>query len=473
MSDQIGLPKGSILHGYRIGEVLRSSGFDIYYLASDVALDRTVGIREYCPQYAKRVEHTQEILPGDDPDLFRWGLNRFQQVARWRVKLSHPNLLKALTFFEANCTGYIVEELPGGTLLDQVLRSSLLSQREIDELLPGVIGGLAAMHEAGLLHRDLKPSSILLRSDDGQPLITNFFSSTSARFEEHDAIVSTGYSPPEQYRSVARQGPWTDIYALGAMLYRIISGEAPIESTLRAKANESGDRDPLKPFPQLALENYSPQLLETVGAALSLDETPRPQSVTDFFSRCYPSRDATSYSKCDIFISYAREDCDLVRILADALTEAGYLVWWDSALEGGEFFRQRIQNNLTRARCVIVVWTGRSVNSAWVCAEADVAFREKKLLPVKLEECETPLPFNTLHEIVFKASAEISDPLANSRLTQSIDKILGRGTPKSTNVKLSGAIKRATQAAIHDENNWPPNVIPLVRERSRRPPDKE
>ena len=148
--------------------------------------------------------------------------------------------------------------------------------------------GLRQVHAAGFLHRDIKPANIFVRRSDESPVLLDFGSARQAlgrRSRSVTAIASAGYSPPEQYESDGEQGPWTDIYALSALCYRTITGEAPMEATRRQSQLLRTQTDPLPRLAETPAASYSRAFLEAVDWGLRLIETERPQSLDEWLPR--------------------------------------------------------------------------------------------------------------------------------------------------------------------------------------------
>ncbi len=276
------LPNGYELDGYRIDGILGTGGFGITYRANELAIDRALAIKEYLPAgIAMRDQSTSAVHPSGsaDRDDFEWGLDRFRKEAQTLVSFRHANIVAVFRFFEANNTAYLVMEYAQGEDLGAVLsRKKTLPEAEIRAIIDPLLNGLARVHQAGVLHRDIKPDNIYIR-EDGSPLLLDFGAARYAMgVKSHSltSIVSAGYAPFEQYISNSKQGPWSDIYALGAVLYRAVTGEIPAEATARFKDDE------MVPASQAAKGRYSERLLAAIDAALSVEENGRPQSVAAF-----------------------------------------------------------------------------------------------------------------------------------------------------------------------------------------------
>lgn len=290
------LPNGYELDGYRIEGILGTGGFGITYRVRELAIDRALAIKEYLPAgIAMRDQSTSAVHASgsEDQDDFEWGLDRFRKEAQTLVSFRHANIVAVFRFFEANNTAYLVMEYAQGEDLSAILlRQKTLSEAEIRALIDPLLNGLSRVHQAGVLHRDIKPDNIYIR-DDGSPLLLDFGAARYAMgVKSHSltSIVSAGYAPFEQYISNSKQGPWSDIYALGAVLYRAVTGTIPMEATARVKEDE------MVPASQAAKGRYSAQLLSAIDAALCVDESGRPQSVAAFIEMLGggpPSEDLT------------------------------------------------------------------------------------------------------------------------------------------------------------------------------------
>ena len=282
------LPPGQEMEGYRIESVLGAGGFGITYKAIELSLEREVAIKEYLPSaFAMRLGDSSVVVPvskSQEQD-FAWGMTRFKQEAQVLIKLRHPNIVPVLRFFEDYGTAYMVMEYQHGDSLGGVLRDKgALSQDDIDTMFPAVLEALELVHETGFLHRDLKPDNIYVR-EDGSPVILDFGAARQAmgqRSQSLTAIVSEGYAPYEQYEREGNQGPWTDIYALGAILYRCVTGQRPVEAPARASAAFRGEADPMAPAETEANGEYSPGTFAAIAQAMQIMEKARPQTIAEF-----------------------------------------------------------------------------------------------------------------------------------------------------------------------------------------------
>ena len=282
------LPPGTRFEEYRLDAVLGAGGFGITYRAYDAHLDMFVAIKEYLPgEFAARTE-ASTVVPKSNTDAqdYHWGLTRFLDEARTLARFNHPHLNRVLRFFESNGTAYMVlEYIDGETLADRLSKESYLGEAALQRMLDEVLSGLAVMHEAGYVHRDIKPGNLMLREGDGSAMVLDFGAARQAVGQRSKAITSIltpGYAPVEQYDGkVDRVGPWTDIYALGMVAYRCISGigdsELP-DAVARMLAHTRGEAV-LLPAVEAGKGKYNPKLLEAIDWAMEVNEHDRPQSV--------------------------------------------------------------------------------------------------------------------------------------------------------------------------------------------------
>ncbi|MDM8568966.1 serine/threonine-protein kinase [Thiotrichales bacterium HSG1] len=210
------LVTGCQLKKYRVLSVIGQGNFGITYLAQDTKQNHQVAIKEYFPdKLAIREGNSIQPKSQQDEKNFLWGLTRFSQESESLRNLKHPNIVQALDLFEENNTAYVVMEYEQGRNLEHVLEGNL-SETEIKAILPPLLSGVYAVHEAGFLHQNIKPSCIYLRDKDNTPVLLGFGTANYALGRlQREAIVTPGYAPFEQYQTKGPQGPWTDIYALG------------------------------------------------------------------------------------------------------------------------------------------------------------------------------------------------------------------------------------------------------------------
>lgn len=279
-SDEYGaLPPGTRFGELEIVRVLGTGGFGIVYLARDHSLEREVALKEYMPGSLAMRGRGQMVAvrPGSASETYALGLRSFVNEARLLARFNHPSLVKVYRFWEGNGTAYMVMPYLLGRTLRDVRRSMERPPTEewIRSVLDPVMDALDLLHREGVYHRDIAPDNILLPPGE-MPVLLDFGAARRAigdSAETFTAILKPSYAPIEQYAEVThlRQGPWTDLYALGAVVYYLLRGSPPPPATARAVQD---DVTLLK-----AEENpgVSPQFLAAIEWALALRPADRPQ----------------------------------------------------------------------------------------------------------------------------------------------------------------------------------------------------
>jgi serine/threonine protein kinase len=265
---------------YRIDRVIGAGGFGITYQAYDIGLASPVAIKEYYPAQFGMRDASMSVRPRTDGDrpLFDRLRSSFLREARTLAKFDHPAIVRVLSVFEAHGTAYMVMKYESGPSLKVWLQElgRAPTQAELDRLVWPLLDALEAMHRSDFLHRDIAPDNIIVRAD-GSPVLLDFGASRQVITDMSGTltgVVKQGYSPQEQYSSDVRaQGPWTDIYALGATLYLAVTGRVPTEATARML------EDGLKPSMTSARTGYRSTFLAAIDAAMRLHPRDRPQSV--------------------------------------------------------------------------------------------------------------------------------------------------------------------------------------------------
>jgi serine/threonine protein kinase/HAMP domain-containing protein len=285
----IALPVGFRLHEYRIDRILGQGGFGIAYAATDVNLDVKVVIKEYLPEnFAYRsVDHSVRARDEEDRQFYQAGLENFLVEARTLATFRHPHIVRVARFFEANSTAYMVLEYARGESLKSWRRKhERIPEAEIVALFAPLLNGLEVVHREGYLHRDIKPDNIYVRDADGGLVLLDFGAArqTATEKAETGTVVTPGYAAIEQYAGGGSQGPWTDIYAIGATLYWLVNGKRPVEAPVRLD-----DPDAQPSARMLARERYSDEFLGAIDWALQLHPGERPQDLEEFRSRLFSS----------------------------------------------------------------------------------------------------------------------------------------------------------------------------------------
>ena len=272
------LPMQSMLLEYRVEQVLGAGGFGITYRARDTNLDKDVAIKEYLPgELAMRTPDGKVVAQATGHEAgYQWGLERFLLEARTLAKFSHPHIVRVLRYFEANATAYMVMDYEKGDPLKTVLQLDPQPPEEkLKALVAPLLEGLSAVHATGFLHRDIKPDNIFIRAD-GTPVLIDFGAARQALGGETKSLTSIltpGYAPLEQYSGEGKQGPWTDLYAMGGVLYRAVVDKNPPDAVSRIRG------DTLGAGLAAARGKYSEPFLRAIEWTLHLDEKKWPQSV--------------------------------------------------------------------------------------------------------------------------------------------------------------------------------------------------
>jgi serine/threonine protein kinase len=289
------LPPGtSLTPGYIVGRVLgKPGGFGITYLALNRFLRTTVAIKEYLPRsLAARAAGADTIVPHstDEGELFRKGLAQFLAEARAVAMMDHPNIVRVHSFFEANGTAYLVMDYYCGMTLAEHLEHQpdrRLRENLALNLIDPILGGLEAVHSKGFLHRDIKPGNIYLQARDAgvRPVLLDFGAARQAMGEGSvslSVVLTESYAPLEQYHRNGKLGPWTDVYASAAVLYRMLTGHTPAPATERLHADAMNPAE---------VYGVSQRVSDAIRQAMQMDPRQRFQTVGDFQRALYPSPD--------------------------------------------------------------------------------------------------------------------------------------------------------------------------------------
>ncbi len=268
---------------FLVGRVLgKPGGFGVTYLGWDINLETWIAIKEYLPRdLAGRDTNRLTIIPHskEDGELFQFGLEQFIQEARILAKFDHPNVVRVRSFFEENDTAYLVMDYYDGISLAEYLNQEggkIPEQVAVNIMMP-ILDGLREVHAKGFLHRDIKPHNIYLTADK-RPILLDFGTARLAMGERSrslSVVLTPGFAPYEQYHRKGEQGPWTDIYACGAVLYQMLTGTLPPEATERIAQDEIIPPDKL-------IASISSDINQVIMKALATESAQRPQSVQQF-----------------------------------------------------------------------------------------------------------------------------------------------------------------------------------------------
>ncbi len=281
----LSLPEGFELGKYCILKVLAQGGFGMTYLATDTESGDKVVIKENLPRtYSFRRETTYEVCPvsneGPFKERFDWSLSRFIDEANTLSNLSHPNIVKVLQAFKTLGSAYYVMPWVGGSELHKAVPSAgVVNETWLAPILQQLLNALNYLHSSGVIHRDLKPSNILI-TKEWIPILIDFGTARSLVAKHTGTILeSPGYTPIEQLQTEGNTGPWSDIYALGATCYRLITGEKPPTALERLSGNE--DCITLSQSPQFQ-NRFSHNFLQAIDKALKIHPEQRWQSAEEW-----------------------------------------------------------------------------------------------------------------------------------------------------------------------------------------------
>ena len=285
-----GLPPGTRLAEFELHGLLGAGGFGMVYRAYDHSLHRTVAIKEYLPGgLADRIGQAVTLRTGADAQRFEEGLRSFMNEARLLAQFDHPALVKVLRVWEQNRTAYMAMPLYQGVTLKEACAQMRTPPPEpwLRKLLWSVLQALELLHRRDTVHRDISPDNIFLQ-DVGPPVLLDLGAARQALGQDapqHTAILKVNYAPIEQYADAEgmRQGPWSDVYALAAVVYGCLNQAPPVPASVRVL------RDSLRPPAELVQElrsvhglEYSPALVQALTAGLALDPQRRPCDLAAF-----------------------------------------------------------------------------------------------------------------------------------------------------------------------------------------------
>jgi len=277
------MPPGTRLGEFEITGVIGEGGFGIVYSARDSSLDRIVAIKEYLPSaFASRTTGgTVQVRSEEHTKTFNAGLSSFINEARMLAKFSHPGLVEVFRFWEGNGTAYMAMRYYRGVTLREMLRTNpqVVTEQWLCETLDPILLALQELHNEKCYHRDIAPDNILVLPN-GRSVLMDFGAARriiGGMTRALTTVLKPGYAPIEQYSDDGsmQQGAWTDIYAVGGVLYHAMTGKVPVQAISRMM------NDPLKPVAAAARGSYSENLCAVVMKCLAVMPENRYQSVDE------------------------------------------------------------------------------------------------------------------------------------------------------------------------------------------------
>lgn len=288
MSDSLNtqfLKPGSMIQEYKIEKVLGAGNFGIVYKASNIYLDEVVAIKEFLPAELSYRSDNSNVVPlsPDFKESYTWALERFLKEAKilWNLgkPAPHRNIVEVKRFHKDHGTAYMVMAYEEGEPFLTFLKNhGPLSPNQLESILLQLLDGLEKVHACSVLHRDIKPSNILIRPD-GSPVLIDF-GAARRDFINPDKSILAVYSPMyaalEQVAQTGEQGPWTDIYGIGATFYHVITGKAPTSPLARINGATH------TPAVDWVDKHYQLSFLTAIDTAIELKSNDRPQSIAEF-----------------------------------------------------------------------------------------------------------------------------------------------------------------------------------------------
>lgn len=282
------LQPGTILGGkYVVGAVLGEGGFGITYIGRDINLDIKVAIKEYFPSGVVNRNNTSstEITAhvGDAQAFFEKGKNSFLGEARTLAKFSNePSIVSVRDYFSENNTAYIVmEHLEGVDLKDYLKQHGKMSFEQTVSMLTPIMKALSKIHAQGLIHRDISPANIMILKD-GTVKLLDFGAAREVGGADEKSLsilLKPGFAPEEQYRTKGHQGPWTDVYALSATMYKMMTGVTPIDAMNRVFS------DDLRKIPEIN-PTVTPEQASVIYKGMAVQQANRYQTIDELCADC-------------------------------------------------------------------------------------------------------------------------------------------------------------------------------------------
>ena len=287
------LPVFSILAGkYLLGAPLGKGGFGITYIALHLPDEKIVAIKEFFPlDLAVRDTDQETVVPADPSKAvyYRTAMKSFSEEGRILYLLSDvPYIVHVKEQLQANGTTYLVMDYVSGVPLKKYMkiRQAPFSEEDALTMMRPILLALRMMHKKNILHRDISPENLMVHSDLSLTLIDFGAARTFSRDDDDNltVILKRGYAPEEQYHSNSRQGPWTDLYAVCAVLYQMLTGIRPQEASSRA------EQDQLTPISQIKGMSLSPSVCAAIEKGLQIDPLERYPDMDAFMKDLYATQ---------------------------------------------------------------------------------------------------------------------------------------------------------------------------------------
>ena len=300
------LPAGTSLREYTLESVVGHGGFGIVYRAQHGELGVTVAVKEYLPvELAVREGLCVRVRSDTDSNIYQDGLRRFRDEARALMQFQdHQGIVSCRDFFRANGTAYMVMDYEDGPSLAEVLATREAAGRPFGQadllgVMVPLLDGLERVHEAGLLHRDIKPSNILIWRADERPVLIDFGAAKQdmASKTKSMAPYTEGYAAMEQVADYGALGPWTDMYGVGAVMWRVVAGGKlpwqplhPTRVESRSHAVLGASEDPMPTAVQLGKGRFTRSVLDGIDGCLRLQEGRRIQNCRELLGALQAKR---------------------------------------------------------------------------------------------------------------------------------------------------------------------------------------
>ena len=274
---------GTQVSDFEIIGLIGEGGFGIVYLARDTSLDRIVALKEFMPAaFAGRIDGVHvAVRAANHRATFDAGLKSFINESKMLAKFAHPALVEVFRFWEGNGTAYMAMRLYRGETLRQVLSKGGedFTEDRIAQVMGPIFDALEMLHREQVFHRDIAPDNIIL--SEGRSVLLDFGSARKIIGDATQALTTVlkpGYAPLEQYSDdgTMKQGAWTDVYALGGVLYHLATGKVPLQAVSRMMS------DPLQAVNQLTGDKFSTTFSQAVSKAMMVHTDNRFQTVTEF-----------------------------------------------------------------------------------------------------------------------------------------------------------------------------------------------